>query len=124
MALCTVCAAENPDGVQFCTKCGATFPNTGPAPDYAQPPPPSAEYTPTGGAGTYNPYNSQQSPMPYPQPVPPPQGEPPHPALAAVVSLFFPGMGLLFVPNKQGLGIGIFAGTIVTYAILLIAYFF
>jgi hypothetical protein len=48
--------------------------------------------------------------------------EPPHPALAAVVSLFFPGMGLLFVPEKQKLGIIIFAGTVVGYVVLIIGY--
>jgi hypothetical protein len=32
-----------------------------------------------------------------------------HPAVPAIVSLFFPGLGLLFVPGKAGLGIGIFA---------------
>lgn len=35
-----------------------------------------------------------------------------HPAIPALVSLFFPGLGLLFVPNKAGLGIGIFAATL------------
>ena len=29
-------------------------------------------------------------------------------AVPALVSFFFPGLGLLFVPNKAGLGIGIF----------------
>jgi hypothetical protein len=44
-------------------------------------------------------------------------GQPMHPAVAAIVSLFLPGIGLLFVPNKAGLGIGIFAATIV-YAVI------
>jgi hypothetical protein len=43
-----------------------------------------------------------------------------HPAIPAIVSLFFPGIGLLFVPNKAGLGIGIFAGYIVLNVILLV----
>jgi hypothetical protein len=43
--------------------------------------------------------------------------QPMHPAVPAVVSLFLPGIGLLFVPNKAGLGIGIFAATIV-YAVI------
>jgi hypothetical protein len=54
--------------------------------------------------------------------IPPADQEPPHPALAAVVSLFFPGMGLLFVPNKQRLGIIIFAGTVVGWVILITLY--
>jgi zinc-ribbon domain len=114
MTSCTSCGAENADGTQFCTKCGATLSAPGPSTDYA--PPPVSEYTPTGGAASYNP------PQPLMQTPPQPAGEPPHPALAAVVSLFFPGMGLLFVPNKQRLGIGIFAGTVVGYVILIGAY--
>jgi hypothetical protein len=38
--------------------------------------------------------------------------QPMHPAIPAIVSLIVPGIGLLFVPNKAGLGLGIFAGYI------------
>jgi hypothetical protein len=43
-----------------------------------------------------------------------------HPAVAAIVSLFFPGIGLLFVPNKAGLGIGVFAGYLVLNIVLFV----
>jgi len=115
MPSCPYCGAENVDGAQFCTKCGKTLPATSQPSGYT--PPPAFEYTPTGGAGTYN--NAPQSPM---QIQPSGPTEPPHPALAAVVSLFFPGMGLLFVPEKQKLGIIIFAGTVIGYVVLIIGY--
>ncbi|MEJ7711134.1 MAG: hypothetical protein WKF84_15035 [Pyrinomonadaceae bacterium] len=43
-----------------------------------------------------------------------------HPAIPAVASLLLPGIGLLFVPNKAGLGIGVFAGYLVINIVLLI----
>jgi hypothetical protein len=43
-----------------------------------------------------------------------------HPAIPAVVSLLLPGIGLLFVPNKAGLGIGVFVGYIVLWVVLTI----
>src|SRR5438105_3799752 len=46
--------------------------------------------------------------------------QPMHPAIPAIVSLFVPGIGLLFVPNKAGLGLGIFAGYVVLWFILVI----
>jgi hypothetical protein len=89
-------------------------------------------YTPGAGASGYTPgssasgYTPQTPPPPssYPTytPTQSPQGYQPqgaggtqqmHPAVPAIVSLFLPGIGLLFVPNKQGLGIGIFAGYVV-----------
>jgi hypothetical protein len=70
--------------------------------------------TPAGG------YVPQTPPSSYPTYTPPqgmsyqqqPVSQPMHPAIPALVSLFFPGLGLLFVPNKAGLGIGIFAATL------------
>ena len=120
MATCTSCGTNNVEGTQFCVQCGAALAPTAPPPEswrtsgalpnnppveeanrqtaggYAPQPPPSAypTYTPSQG-------------MQYNQPT---KSEPMHPALPAVVSLLFPGLGLLFVPNKAGLGLGIFAG--------------
>jgi hypothetical protein len=130
MIACPSCGSENVEGTRFCVKCGTTLPAS-PAPEswrqsgdlgqqqqtqqsgyqsggYAPPPPPQSSYP------TYN----QQQGM-YQQPQQPVIGgsQPMHPAIPAVVSLFLPGIGLLFVPNKAGLGIGIFAATIV-YAVI------
>jgi hypothetical protein len=49
--------------------------------------------------------------------------QPMHPAIPALVSFFFPGIGLLFVPNKAGLGIGIFAATLAYTVIAIILTF-
>ena len=118
MIACPSCGADNVEGTRFCVKCGTTLP-AAPAPEswrqsgdlgqqqqsqqsggYAPPQPPPSSYP------TYNPpQNVYQQ-----QPALGGSGQPMHPAVPAVVSLFLPGIGLLFVPNKAGLGIGIFAG--------------
>jgi len=98
MVTCTSCGVENADNTQFCTKCGAAIPSSSQSSSSARPP--SAEYIPTGGAGTYN---QPQSPLAYgqPQQVTP---EPMNPILPAIVSLFIPGAGMFFIPGKAGLG--------------------
>jgi len=122
MIACPSCGAENVEGTHFCVKCGTTLP-AAPAPEswrqsgdlgqqqsyqsgqsggYTPPTPPQSSY-PT--------YNPPQTPS-YQQPAIG-GSQPMHPAVPAVVSLFLPGIGLLFVPNKAGLGIGIFAGYVV-----------
>jgi hypothetical protein len=53
--------------------------------------------------------------MSYQQPA---GASPMHPAIPAIVSLFLPGIGLLFVPGKAGLGIGIFVGYILLWVVL------
>lgn len=88
-------------------------------------------YTPVSGSSSsgssYTPPSSSQ----YPAYTPPPQlpyqqgggaggAQPMHPAVAAIVSFFLPGIGLLFVPNKQSLGLGIFAGYVVLNIILFV----
>ena len=121
--VCTSCGAQNSEGAKFCVKCGASFA-----------PPAGSWRSPSGSlnnqqtdeanrvSGGYTPqpppaypvYNPPQSPMGYQQST---GAEPMHPAIPAIVSLLLPGIGLLFVPNKAGLGLGIFAGVIV-YGIL------
>jgi hypothetical protein len=128
MIACPSCGEPNADGTRFCAKCGTTLP-AAPAPeswrqsgDLGQ-----QQQTQQSGyqSGGYTPPQPQQSsyptynPQQYPQQQQPALGgsQPMHPAVPAVVSLFLPGIGLLFVPNKAGLGIGIFAATIV-YAVI------
>jgi hypothetical protein len=128
MIACPSCGAENVEGTRFCVKCGTTLP-AAPAPEswrqsgdlgqqqqqqqsyqsggYTPPTPPQSAYP------TYNPPQQQG----YQQPVIGGGSQPMHPAVPAIVSLILPGIGLLFVPGKAGLGIGIFVGTIV-YAII------
>jgi len=127
MIACPSCGAENVEGTRFCVKCGTTLP-AAPSPEswrqsgdlgqqqqtqqgYQQ----SGGYTPPTPQSSYPSYNQSQGMQQ--QPVLGGGGQPMHPAVAAVVSLFLPGIGLLFVPNKAGLGIGIFAATIV-YAVI------
>lgn len=124
MALCATCGTNNVDGTKFCVNCGATL---APAPESwrasggLNPPPtaeadqPSGGYTPQTPSSNYPAYNPPQGPAPYYQPAP--AGQPMHPAVPALVSFFLPGLGLLFVPNKAGLGIGIFAATL-AYAVI------
>ena len=127
MIACPSCGAENVEGTRFCVKCGTTLPAS-PAPESwrqsgdlgqqqtQQPGYQSGGYAPPQQPqSSYPAYNPQQ----YPQQQQPALGgsQPMHPAIPAVVSLFLPGIGLLFVPNKAGLGIGIFAATIV-YAVI------
>ena len=128
MIACPSCAAENVEGTRFCVKCGTTLP-AAPSPeswrqsgDLGQQQTPqdyqSGGYAPpTPPQSSYPSYNQQQGMYQQPQPVLGGGGQPMHPAVPAVVSLFLPGIGLLFVPNKAGLGIGIFAATIV-YAVI------
>jgi zinc-ribbon domain len=123
MIACPSCGADNVEGTRFCVKCGTTLPAAAPAPeswrqsgDLGQQPPQQQSYQ----QSSYTP--PQQPPSQYPT-YNPPQGmyqqpaaggtQPMHPAVPAIVSLFLPGIGLLFVPNKAGLGLGIFGATIV-----------
>jgi len=119
MTICTACGAENVEGARFCVKCGAGIsaapdPGAWRATEEANRPRTDQTSTPDGG------YVPQTPPSSYPTYTPPqgmsyqqqPVSQPMHPAIPALVSLFFPGLGLLFVPNKAGLGIGIFAATL------------
>lgn len=108
MIICPSCGNENTDGMRFCVRCGAMLP----------PPPgswkaPEEQQTGYGAVNrttlppTYNPQTSA------PYRAQPSAAEPIHPAIPALVSFLFPGLGLLFVPNKVGLAIVIFIGYVV-----------
>ena len=132
MIACPSCGSDNIEGTRFCVKCGTTLPATAPAPeswrasgDLGQPPQQTQQsnyqsggYTPPPPAqSNYPTYNPPQGM--YQQPAAG-GAQPMHPAVPAVVSLIVPGIGLLFVPNKAGLGLGIFAGYIVLWVILFV----
>ena len=130
MIACPSCGAENVEGTRFCVKCGTTLPAS-PAPEsWRQSGDLGQQQTQQSGyqSGGYTPPQQQQSsyptynPQQYPQQQQPTLGgsQPMHPAVPAVVSLILPGIGLLFVPNKAGLGIGIFAGFVVLNIVLFI----
>jgi hypothetical protein len=137
MALCANCGTNNIEGTKFCVGCGSQL-GEAPAPESWRAssdlgaPPAAATEDPTRNLSDAGGYSPQVPPPPpnyptYNPPTPSPYGyqqppavggsQPMHPAVAAIVSFFLPGIGLLFVPNKQGLGIGIFAATI-GYAII------
>ena len=130
MPHCANCGTNNLEGVRFCVSCGSQVGDAPPPESWrasselggSVPPAPSADPTdPNAGATGYTPpappsyptYAPQQQQMPYYQQQQRPASQPMHPAVPAVVSLFFPGLGLLFVPNKAGLGIGIFIAYII-----------
>lgn len=124
MIPCPSCGADNVEGTRFCVKCGTSLPAGAPEPESwrqsgdlnqtqtEESARQSSGYTPPSAPqSSYPSYTPQQQGMSY-------QGQSSgqqqmHPAIPALVSLFFPGLGLLFVPNKAGLGIGIFAGYMV-----------
>jgi hypothetical protein len=130
MALCANCGTNNIEGTKFCVGCGSQL-GEAPAPeswrassDLGAPPAgatdPARPEAQTGGyvpqvppPPSYPAYSQPQTPAAgYQQPAVGGASQQMHPAIPALVSFFLPGIGLLFVPNKQGLGIGIFAATI------------
>jgi hypothetical protein len=137
MPLCANCGTNNLEGVRFCVACGSQVGEAPPAEswrassDLGGSAPPSATADPadtgTGAADSpgytpqvpppppsYPAYTPQQAGTPYyQQQQPAPAAQPMHPAVPAIVSLILPGIGLLFVPNKAGLGLGVFAAFIV-----------
>ncbi|MDT5155939.1 MAG: Double zinc ribbon [Acidobacteriota bacterium] len=132
MIACPSCGSENVEGTRFCVKCGTTLPAS-PAPESwrqsgdlgqqtQQPNYQSGGYTPPQTPpSSYPTYNPPQAM--YQQPGATGQQQPMHPAIPAVVSLILPGIGLLFVPNKAGLGLGIFAGWVLLWGITFILTF-
>jgi hypothetical protein len=133
MIACPSCGADNVEGTRFCVKCGTTLP-TAPAPeswrqsgDLGQ-----QQQTQQSGyqSGGYAP--PQTPPSQYPTYTPPQNvyqqpavggSQPMHPAIPAIVSLIVPGIGLLFVPGKAGLGLGILAAYIVLWVIMFVIAF-
>lgn len=126
MAQCANCGANNIEGTKFCVGCGGQLGEAPPpeswraSSDLGTPPAGSTEQ-PRADSGyvpqvpppppAYPSYNQPQQPAPgYGQPAVGGGSQPMHPAVPAIVSFFLPGIGLLFVPNKAGLGMGIFAG--------------
>jgi hypothetical protein len=134
MAVCANCGTSNIDGTKFCVSCGGQL-GDAPAPEswrasseLGTPPAadPTAPGTTTGTApgattGAAGGYTPQTPPSNYPTYTPPqgaqnyqPQGaggaQQMHPAIPAIVSFFLPGIGLLFLPDKQKLAFMIFGG--------------
>lgn len=127
MPVCAKCGTNNIEGATFCASCGSTIgqppaPESwrasselgGPPAGATEPPrPPSGEggyAPPSPPQPNYPVHNQPHVPAPgYQQPVVG-GSQPMHPAVPAIVSFMLPGIGLLFVPNKAGLGMGIFAG--------------
>lgn len=123
MAACANCGTSNIDGTKFCVSCGAQL-GEAPAPESwrasseLNPPPATDPGATTGGYQPQTPppppptgypsYTPTQTPQSYQQQAPG-GAQQMHPALPAILSLFLPGIGLLLVPDKQKLGIGIFA---------------
>ena len=136
MPVCANCGTNNIEGVRFCVSCGSQV-GDAPAPeswrassDLGGSVPPAATSDPAspdaGASGStgytpqvppnYPTYTPQQPATPYYQQQQP-AAQPMHPAVPAIVSLFLPGIGLLFVPNKAGLGLGIF-GAVIAYTVI------
>ena len=131
MAMCANCGTNNIEGTKFCVGCGSQLgeappPESWRASSELGAPPAGATEPPRTQADTggyvpqvppppaYPSYNQPQTPAPgYQQPAIGGGSQPMHPAVPAIVSLFFPGLGLLFVPGKAGLGIGIFVAYLV-----------
>jgi hypothetical protein len=128
MAVCANCGTSNIDGTKFCVSCGAQL-GEAPAPESwrasgdLNTPPAATDPGPTtgGSTGGYTPQTPPPPPTGYPTytPTQTPQsyqphatgaGQPVHPAIAAIVSFCLPGIGLLFVPNKQKLAFTVFGG--------------
>jgi hypothetical protein len=127
MTACANCGTTNIDGTKFCVSCGAQL-GDAPAPEswrasseLGPPPAAATDAGPTTGGYTpqtppppptgYPTYTPQQMPQGY-QPQAPGPAQPVHPGIAAIVSFFLPGIGLLFVPNKQKLAFMVFGGYI------------
>jgi len=138
MPVCANCGTNNIEGVRFCVSCGSQV-GDAPAPeswrassDLGGSVPPAATSDPAGSTGytpqvppNYPTYTPQQPASPYyQQQQQQPASQPMHPAVPAIVSLFLPGIGLLFVPNKAGLGLALFGATIAYTVIATILTFF
>jgi hypothetical protein len=134
MTSCPSCGTPNTEGARFCVKCGTTL-STAPAPESWRAPSGDLNQTvtdqsgsstggytpPSAGPSAYPTYTPPQN-MQY-QPQAPGAAQPMHPAVPAIISLFVPSLGLLMVPNKAGLGIGILIGYIIYWGIAFVLSF-
>ncbi len=132
MAYCTSCGTDNVQGSRFCSRCGATLapapgawrasdepstePNNPPFSEAPNPPPVTGTYTPPRPTD-YPVYNPSPNTTLHRQTF---GTDVVHPAIPALISFFFPGLGLLFLPNKVGLGVSIFAGFVALNIVLFI----
>lgn len=134
MTSCPSCGTPNTEGARFCVKCGTTL-SAAPAPESWRAPsgdlnqtvadqtdPSTGGYMPPSATPPSYPAYTPPQNMSY-QPQPQTGAQPMHPALPAILSLFFPSLGLLLVPNKGGLGIGIFIGYIIYWGIAFVLSF-
>ncbi len=130
MAYCISCGTDNVDNSRFCSRCGATLapapgawrasdePNTEPnKPPLGEAPPVTGTYT-TPPPTNYPAYNPSPNTTLQRQAFG--TADVVHPAIPALISFFFPGLGLLFVPNKVGPGVSIFAGYVALNIVLFI----
>ncbi|MDT7541092.1 MAG: Double zinc ribbon [Acidobacteriota bacterium] len=93
----------------------------------------TGDYTPGSSASGYTPqtppppssypaYTPTQSPQSY-QPQGAGGAQPMHPAIPAIVSFFLPGIGLLFVPDKQKLGLMVFGAWVALIFLMIVLTF-
>lgn len=153
MTTCINCGSANADGTKFCASCGTQLATTTPTSNPSTTPPPESWRTDSdvqerapgasnfgGSTGGYTP-PTPTSPSAYPTYNPPPTGNQygnqhypvahnsgaanngVHPVVPALVSLFFPGIGLLFVPGKVPLALGVFGGYVALWFLLTILTF-
>lgn len=148
MTTCINCGSANADGTKFCASCGTQLATTTPTSNPSTIPPPESwrvdsdvqerapgannfggstgGYTPPPAPSSYPTYNSPPSGNQYGNqnfPVRNNQGAANngiHPVVPALVSFFLPGIGLLFVPNKVPLALGVFGGYIALNVLLFI----
>jgi hypothetical protein len=146
MTTCNNCGSANADGTKFCSSCGTQL--AAATTQTSTPPPLEAWRTDSDfqeratSAGNFGSstggYTPPSSPSAYPTYNPPPTGSQYggrdyplannsgaagsgiHPVVPALVSFFLPGIGLLFVPNKVPLSLGIFGSYIALNVLLFI----
>lgn len=117
MRFCTSCGTSNPIGTENCIKCGLPLIQKAKSSNDSSDNP-SKEYAPNNPSENYPPQEGYSSPPQVVYVQSPPVYK--HPAYLAVLSLFFPGLGLLFVPNRAGLGIGMMGGYVFLWLVALL----
>lgn len=146
MITCINCGSANADGTRFCASCGTQLATTPTTSNASTTPPPEAWRTDsdvqerTPSASNFGTSTGGYTPPPSAYPTyNQPSGSNQyggqnyrvrnnagatnngiHPVVPALVSFFLPGIGLLFVPNKVPLSLGIFGGYIALNVLLFI----